>query len=63
MGGFKVTFEQFIEYRNKIVIRLRARKKHFKSNKPNYYEIRLEQIDSQYPEFKKLGVINLKVKE
>lgn len=55
-----ITLEQYIEYRNKIVTRQRSRKKHFASTKKSYYDIRLEQLDEAYPQFSKLGIINLK---
>lgn len=50
---------KIIQYRNKILIRLRSRVKHF-GNKLNYYQIRLDQIDASYPELKGKGIINLK---
>lgn len=49
----QLTLQEYIEYRNKVVTRARA----VGFNKSRYYAIRLEQLDSQYPEFKKLGVI------
>lgn len=50
---------EIILYRNKIVTRLRSRVKHF-GTKVNYYHIRLEQIDQQYPQLRGYGIINLK---
>ncbi len=50
---------KIIQYRNKIVTRLRSRVKHF-GTKLNYYEIRLSQIDAAYPELRGKGIIDLK---
>lgn len=52
---------QVIEYRNKIVTRLRSRVKNFGSG-TNYYQIRLNQIDECYPELRGKGIINIKRK-
>lgn len=52
----ELTLEQYIEYRNKVYIRANAVGR--KANR--YYAIRLQYLDSTYPEFSKFGVINLK---
>lgn len=55
---------KLIEYRNKIITRLRSRVKHFgakgSNGNNNYYELRLNEIDSLHPEFKGKGLILLK---
>lgn len=50
---------KIIEYRNKILTRLNSRLKNF-GNKKNYYQIRLSQIDTAYPDLKGKGIIVLK---
>ncbi len=60
MGNTRLTLEQFITYRNKIIIRLRSRQKHFKSDKPSYYEIRLQELNDQFSQFKNFGLIKTK---
>lgn len=58
------TFEEFIQYRNKILTRLAARKKTFPNDKGlSYYEIRLIELNESYPEFAKIGKIQLKENE
>jgi hypothetical protein len=54
------TFQEFIAYRNMIVSKAKRRTELFKDNKHNYYWLRLADIDKQYPEFKALGVIQIK---
>jgi hypothetical protein len=54
------TLHDFILYRNKMLIRAKARTLKFKDNKKNYYWYRLDYINSLYPEYSKLGVITLK---
>lgn len=61
----RFSYEEFIDYRNKIVLRLHARNRVFTKSKQDkfkeqYYEIRLKQINEQYPEFSKFGQIKLK---
>lgn len=58
-----MTYEEFLMYRNKIIQRMNARNKAFPKtdrSKLTYYEIRLNEINEQYPEFSKFGVIKLK---
>jgi hypothetical protein len=52
----ELTLEQYIEYRNRVYLRANAVGRHAK----RYYAIRLQYIDSLYPEFAKFGVIKLK---
>lgn len=52
------SINQLIEYRNKIVTRLRSRQSKF-GTKVSYYEIRLTEIDTKFPEFKGKGLILL----
>lgn len=59
MKNKTLTLNQFIEYRNKLVTRREARHKHF-PEKTTYYDLRLEQLDKKFPEFKGLGKINKK---
>ncbi len=54
------TYQEYINYRNMIVRKAHRRTELFNDKGHNYYWIRLHEIDSQYPEFKKLGVITLK---
>lgn len=51
----QLTLQEYIEYRNKVVTRARA--VGFAKNR--YYAIRLQQLDDQYPEFSKIGVVDL----
>lgn len=55
-----LTFQEYIAYRNKTLLRANARTKVFKDNDNNYYWLRLKEIDNQYPEFKGLGQVKLK---
>ncbi len=54
------TFEEYIEYRNMIITKANNRTAKFNDHKQNYYWLRLQEIDAQYPEFKALGRIELK---
>lgn len=54
-----LTLTQYVDYRNKLLIRRDARRKNF-SKQVNYYDIRIEEIDRQYPQFSGLGKIKLK---
>lgn len=54
-----LTLTQYVDYRNKLITRRDARHKHF-PNKTTYYDIRLDEIDRQYPQFSAMGKIKLK---
>ena len=62
MRGFKIiyTYQEFIAYRNRIILRMGARRRNFPNDPVNYYEIRLRELNDQYPEFSKFGKIELK---
>lgn len=53
------TFEQYIEYRNELIMKRDNRRKHF-GPATNYYDLRLIEIDAQHPEFKNFGKVVLK---
>lgn len=58
-----MNLQEFIDYRNMIITRLHARNKNFKKDNPldkTYYEIQLDYINEMFPEFAKLGHIELK---
>lgn len=57
------TLQEYIEYRNKLITRLEARKRQGLrpiSGKEDYYTIRLREIDEQISEFKGIGKVYLK---
>lgn len=54
-----MSLNQFIEYRNKLIIRREARHKNF-PEKVTYYDLKLETLDNAFPEFKGMGLIKLK---
>lgn len=61
------TLSELITYRNKMLIRARARTKTFQDNTKNYYWKRLNEIDtllkSKYPnDINTLGIITTKKK-
>lgn len=61
----QLTLEQYIEYRNKLVTRRDARlrvfgNKSFTGKHKDYYSIKLQILDDQYPQFKGLGKVHLK---
>lgn len=56
MKNKTLTLNQFIDYRNKLVTRREARHKHF-PEKVTYYDLRIQQLDNQFPQFKGLGKI------
>lgn len=54
------TLEQLIDYRNKILLRAKARSKQFNDNNQNYYWFRLAEIESQIGIKQSIGNITLK---
>jgi hypothetical protein len=54
------TLKQLVDYRNKILIRAKARTKQFNDNKQNYYWYRLAEIESQIGISQSIGSIVLK---
>ena len=57
------TLKQYIDYRNTLVTRRDARYRQglLPSNgQPDYYTLRIIEIDNQYPQFKAMGRIYLK---
>jgi hypothetical protein len=54
------TLPEYIEYRNMILLKAENRTAKFRDRGFNYYWLRLQEIDMQYPEFKGLGKIHLK---
>lgn len=54
------TFEEYVSYRNEIYTKAVNRTAKFGDGGFNYYWLRLQEIDNQYPEFKGFGVIKLK---
>lgn len=56
----KYEVKNFIDYRNKIIIRQRARKKAFRDTKESYYDIRLKELNELFPQYKNFGIITLK---
>lgn len=51
------TLEELIEYRNEIVSKAERRSLY---QPLNYYVLRLQEIDQQFPQFKGMGRIKLK---
>lgn len=51
------TLEELIEYRNEIVSKAERRSLY---QPLNYYVLRLQEIDQQFPQFKGIGRIRLK---
>lgn len=56
------TLNQYVEYRNTLVLRREARKKQglLPEYGEDYYTQRIREIDKQYPQFKGLGKVKLK---
>jgi len=57
------TLEQYIQYRNTLVIRRDARERQGLKpvdGKEDYYTIRIRELDNQHPEFKGMGKVKLK---
>jgi hypothetical protein len=54
-----MTEEKYIAYRNELIERRNSRRQHF-GLAINYYDLRLEEIDMQYPEYKGIGKVFLK---
>lgn len=54
------SFQEYIAYRNELLLKRDQRILTFGDLCLNYYHYRLIEIDSQYPEFKGLGKIILK---
>lgn len=52
-----LTLNEYITYRNYLINKARARSRAFNSKKESYYDIRLKNLDYQYPEFKGKGLI------
>lgn len=55
-----LTYEQFIAYRNKMIIRRDARRRSFPKDPDSYYDIRIREINQLYPEYAHFGQIQLK---
>lgn len=55
-----LTLKEFNCLRNKLLIRAKARTKNFNDKGNNYYWKQLEDIENQFPEYKGLGIIEIK---
>lgn len=55
--------EEYIAYRNKILTRRDARRRAFPKDPASYYDIRIRELDSAYPEYTGLGKIQLKARK
>jgi hypothetical protein len=59
----KLTEIEYINERNRVIHRLKARNRAFPKTDPTkltYWEIRLRELDEQYPEYSHFGKIYLK---
>lgn len=54
------TLEQLVEYRNKTLLKARARTKSMNDKQKNYYWYRLDEINEKLNISNKLGVIKMK---
>lgn len=54
------TIEEYVEYRNIVFIRAKTAQANFRANESRYYWKRLRDMDYVYPQFKGMGIVQLK---